>query len=89
MWTRQKERTRSVKRRLSILLLMTCLAACATDPFEIGKPGICPHNRNYTNTQLDQLDRELTALPAGSMLRVAIADYLNLRDQVRACRGNK
>ena len=48
---------------------------------------VCPHLRQYSAATQDRALAELRALPAGSALKAMVGDYQNLRDQVRACRG--
>jgi hypothetical protein len=48
---------------------------------------VCPHLRQYSVTTQDRALAEYRELPAGSALKAMIGDYQNLRDQVRACRG--
>jgi hypothetical protein len=48
---------------------------------------VCPHLRQYSEATQDRALAEYRALPAGSALKAMIGDYQNLRDQVRACRG--
>jgi hypothetical protein len=36
---------------------------------------------------VNQLGAELSVLPAGTAIEDAIKDYIQLRDQVRACRA--
>lgn len=64
-----------------ILLTLWMLAGCAnTRP-----PSVCPPVKTYTKEQNEQLARELEALPPGAFTVDVIADYILLRDQVRAC----
>jgi hypothetical protein len=49
---------------------------------------VCPHLRQYSAVTQDRALAEYRALPAGSALKAMIGDYQNLRDQVRACRGD-
>lgn len=48
---------------------------------------VCPHLRQYSAATQDRALAEYRALPAGSALKAMVGDYQNLRDQVRACRG--
>lgn len=47
---------------------------------------ICPAIRDYDPVTQKQAARELRNLPKGSVVTGMIADYGDLRDQVRACR---
>jgi hypothetical protein len=75
--------------RLLLLALLTTMLLTACDPESFRTQFFCPFLRQYSQAQQDQALRELEALPRGSMLRTMMGDYLNLRDQVRACRGEK
>ena len=48
---------------------------------------VCPHLRQYSVATQDRALAEYRALPPGSALKALVGDYQNLRDQVRACRG--
>ena len=48
---------------------------------------VCPHLRQYSAATQYRALAEYRALPAGSALKALVGDYQNLRDQVRACRG--
>jgi len=50
---------------------------------------VCPVLKQYDPEFLAQVDREIDALPSNSAIGRMVDDYLNLRDQVRACRGQK
>lgn len=59
-------------------------AACsATAP---SAANLCPTPRTYTPDEQSRAARELTALPAGSILAEMIADYGRERAELRACR---
>jgi hypothetical protein len=74
-------------RRLSIAVLATVLAACATDHSEPApslagvKP--CPPLVEYTAEERTRAAADIDALPAGSPVRQMIDDYHAVRD---ACR---
>lgn len=67
-------------RQISSMFLILLLAACETSS------SACPPVRDYPKAFVGQLAAELAALPAGTAIEDAIADYIVLRDQVRACR---
>ena len=48
---------------------------------------VCPHLRQYSAATQDRALAEYRALPPDSALKTLVGDYQNLRDQVRACRG--
>jgi hypothetical protein len=57
------------------------LTACATGS------SACPPVKDYPKAFVNQLGAELSVLPAGTAIEDAIKDYIQLRDQVRACRA--
>jgi hypothetical protein len=50
---------------------------------------VCPVIGTWTADYQKRLASELRALPAGSALEQAVAEALSLRDQARACIGNR
>lgn len=71
--------------------LPVLVAACAHDqrPPPVPPPAIvCPPLKTYTADQEKALAVALAALPAGSPLVGAMADYGALRATVRACRSD-
>ena len=73
--------------RFSLVLLLTILVA-ACDPV-VTTNYVCPYLAKYSRATQEQALNELRALPKGSALRRFIGDYATLRDQVRACNGEK
>lgn len=65
----------------AVLALATSLliASCATT-------SSCPPVKEYSREFREQLAREVRALPDGTATEQALADYVVLREQVRACR---
>lgn len=68
--------------------LVAGCAAAVSNPATVFK-AVCPVLKQYDPDFLAQVDRELDSLPNNSALGRMVDDYLNLRDQVRACRGIK
>lgn len=50
---------------------------------------MCPTIKAYTTEEQNKAADELDKLAPGSEVGRMVDDYLNLRDQVRACRGQK
>jgi len=73
--------------RFKLVAIALCLfiAACDQDPNSVA----CPYLRRYDRATQDRALAELRALPKGSAIRLMIGDYSNLREQVRACRGER
>lgn len=70
-------------RTLAVLGLLTMsLTGCAT-----AGSNACPREVEYSAEFQGRLLGDVIALPAGSSLGVAMADYGRLRDQARACRA--
>ncbi len=69
-----------------LVLATTLTSACA--PAASERPA-CPREVEYGKPFLAKLAAETEALPAGSALGTAMADYGRLRDQSRACRGER
>lgn len=72
--------------RLLILLLIAglSLSACATVVSET-----CPTLFDYPQQVMDQAADELEQLPNDSVLPDLIGDYGVVREEIRACRGDK
>jgi hypothetical protein len=70
---------------------MLLLSACATARSEPPRPpppaGFCPPLAAYDAAFQARLAGELEGLAPTSAIRIAIADYGALRDQLRACRS--
>lgn len=49
------------------------------------KPGPCPPLKPYTQAENEKLAEELESLPDEAVTIDIIADYMALRDQLRAC----
>ena len=60
------------------------LAACQPPPPAPAAVVVAPLPQQYTCAQQRQLANEYAALPTGSMLQTAIADYGRERKQLRA-----
>jgi hypothetical protein len=76
-------------RLLKPLLSMAATTILLTGCISIrGEPvAICPQIQKYSVAEQDKLLEEYRRLPANSIIKRTLGDYLNLRDQVRACRG--
>lgn len=68
-------------------ILLLSLVSCATTPSEVVRA--CPVIRAYTAAQQDQAADELDRLGYPSTLAQFMADYADLRQQVRDCKGGK
>jgi uncharacterized lipoprotein YmbA len=70
--------------RFALLLGLALLAGCSA---AAPKPVVfaCPALRSYPPAEQHQAARELAALSPGAELRAMMRDYLDLRNQVRAC----
>ena len=64
----------------AIVLTIWAIAGCSTV-----NPGPCPPLKTYTAEENARLADELDKLPPGAFTIDVIADYMVLRDQVRAC----
>lgn len=73
-------------RYIAVALVIAALAACTPTP---PSPSAAPLPRAYTCEQQARLAAEFRALPDGSMLRVAVIDYGEERDKLRALHGIK
>jgi hypothetical protein len=60
------------------------LAACA--PPRQGKIE-CPRIHEYSDTQLDAIQKSINALPQDDALRSAMQDYEDMRDDTRVCQA--
>ena len=70
---------------MALGLLTTSIAGCAT-----GVSNACPHEVEYSPEQQRQAADELSKLPRDGMVRgTMMPDYGRLRDQARACRGER
>ena len=69
-----------------ILAMTTLLGACQMDRSSTVKI-ICPTIKSYDKATLDRALQEYRLLPNGSAIKRLIGDYQQLRDKVRACRG--
>jgi hypothetical protein len=79
---------RSIRLLPIILPMATLLGGCPgdlSDPAVVTKI-VCPAIQQYDAATQDAALAEYKALPAGSAIKRMVGDYLNLRDQVRACR---
>ena len=74
-------------RAAAALTLIALVAACSPPPPVVAPVVVAPMPRAYTCQQSRQLANEFAALPAGAMLRVAIIDYGQVRDELRAVHG--
>jgi hypothetical protein len=61
-------------------------AGCATADFD--SANICPPLKDYSRDEATRLAAEVESLDEDAMIVTALADYVVLRDQVRACRGS-
>jgi hypothetical protein len=66
--------------KFAALLLPILLLGCTTID-----AGPCPPLKDYTPEQNERLAQELETLPGDAITIDVIADYMTLRDQVRAC----
>ncbi len=74
---------------ITVLTAALALAACATAPV-VSAPTVavvCPPITTYTAAQETAMAQALSALPTGSPLATAMADYGKLRAAARACAG--
>ena len=79
------QRIALLKLPLIVLTMTTLLTGCASQVFD--RQVICPAITVYSSTEQQKMLQEYQQLPRDSTIRLAIGDYANLRDQVRACRG--
>lgn len=73
----------SVMLALALVLVMSFVSGCATDPSNAPPPP-CPEIVDYSNEELAQAADELDMLPAGAIVERMVADYGRMRDQVKA-----
>jgi hypothetical protein len=66
--------------RLLLIAILFLNVGC-TGP----NPGPCPPLKSYTRAENERLAAELEMLPDNAGTIGIIADYMALRDQVRAC----
>ena len=66
--------------RLMLVAILFLNVGCSSP-----NPGPCPPLKVYTQAENEQLAAELESLPPGAFTIGVIADYVALRDQVRAC----
>ncbi len=64
----------------AICLVLFVIAGCA--PIDAGA---CPPLKQWTPEQQEQLYNELDAMPGDAITIDVVADYMTLREQVRAC----
>lgn len=76
--------------KLKALALATMsIAGCTTAPSEPPRV-VCPHEVAYSKELQAEAAGELAALPKDGIIRGRfMPDYGRLRDQARACRGEK
>ena len=67
------------------LIGLLSMTACGTVRFE--RVPICPPIVEYDPVFQDRAASEFSLLPDSSAVAVLVADYLQLRDQIRACNG--
>jgi len=65
---------------LAVILFGVWIAGCETI-----RAGACPPLKQWTPEQQERLYAELDALPGGAITIDVVADYMTLREQVRAC----
>jgi hypothetical protein len=70
-----------VVRLPSAWVLALCVAAGCSGP----TPGPCPPLRLYTQAENERLAAELERLPDDAITVDVVADYMALRDQLKAC----
>lgn len=71
-------------------LLTTLISGCAVTTSEPPPRVVCPREVEYSAEVQDQAADELAALPKDGVIRARfMPDYGRLRDQARACRGEK
>lgn len=68
-------------------VILALVAACSPPPPALAPLVVAPMPRQYTCEQSRQLANEFAALPAGAMLKTAIIDYGQERDELRAVHG--
>lgn len=69
---------------MALALLTMSTSGCAT-----AVSSACPHEVAYSRQQQEQAADELDRMPAGIVRDRFMPDYARLRDQARACRGQK
>lgn len=73
-------------KHLACALMALTLAACGNNTPSVIP--VCPTVTQWSNADQDRAADETAALPQSAMLRRVVADWITLRDQVRACRGH-
>ena len=68
---------------------MTLLTACQAGGSNVVVTALCPEPKEYSAADQQRASAELRALPRGSMIGQLVADYGNLREQLRACAGDR
>jgi hypothetical protein len=68
---------------IATLSLLGC-ARTSSDPSRA-----CPPIVSYDDAFQNHVADELMQLPADAAMDTLVADYMSLRDQLRACRGEK
>jgi hypothetical protein len=63
------------------------VVACSSSPPTAGPAVVAPAVAAWTCAEQRQARAELAAMPAGSVTPRMIADYLRMRDESRAARG--
>lgn len=81
MMRKQPSRPLKLKRML-LLSVAIFLTSCASTTYSA-----CPSLREYTTEEQDQLYVATSKLDVNNPVRMALDDYANLRNQVRACHG--
>lgn len=69
------------------ITLIALIAACSPPPPVQVAPVVAPLPKVYTCDESRRLANEFAGLPAGSMMRQAIQDYGQERDELRAVHG--
>jgi hypothetical protein len=70
---------------MSIRWFLIALAFVSAVGCETIRAGACPPLKQWTPEQQERLYAELDALPGGAITIDVVADYMTLREQVRAC----
>lgn len=68
----------------ALVIVTLLLSACATAGFDT-VPGVCPPVVEYSSAEQTRVAEEVAALPQGALIVGWLADYVVLREQVRAC----
>lgn len=70
-----------------VLPMTMLLVGCQVESSDVVVKVVCPAIQQYPKELQDRALAEYAALPKGSAIKEMIGDYLQLRDRVRACRG--